>query len=639
MIRVLPEQKIVLLENEALRVALDYSCGLHFAEFSNRFGAGKSNVWRELFTLRAYGGEYASETFTCTNVSYAKDEALEMATFLLENRELCMKMRVHLMDEGKRELRLTYQLWDDYKNGTPAEVFLHIPFLAQLESGESAERKYYPLNTVRDKDGADVLHRVNETFYSSDIIMPFVVCGENGRGFSMEFPVPSDLSDLGSVQNVNYHFSRISNETELQTHQIGLNADASFNDTVDLIIAGLEDGWAEAFDVCRRRWRQWYDFSEYEREDLQWFRKCPVHNFTFLYGNEAFDHENQKIDVERLVREGEEFGGFDTVILWNQYPRLGVDERTQWDFYDDFPGGRPALRKAIDELHAHGVKVLLPFIPWDRHEHEGTDSMGSELARLAADTGFDGLHLDTMKMFPHSAREKLDAVRPGIVLETQGHPMKKRSMEYITASWDEFWSADPMPEEDVLRFMNPQHCAPVIGRWLRNDDKDKLIKRASSAQPPSSSGRTFSAAGCRSATRRSSASHGGSRRICGITRSTSAEIPFLCMTRMWKMYSAMSLRTTQRPRRSIRSTMTRTARSASRASACGALPVRKPPSCWETDLQRSRAARSPRPSRRRRRSTFWWRATKCCNGSWNSSRGTAGAFLRSAFYGSWSSPR
>lgn len=84
MIRVLPEQKIVLLENEALRVALDYSCGLHFAEFSNRFGAGKSNVWRELFTLRAYGGEYASETFTCTNVSYAKDEALEMATFLLE---------------------------------------------------------------------------------------------------------------------------------------------------------------------------------------------------------------------------------------------------------------------------------------------------------------------------------------------------------------------------------------------------------------------------------------------------------------------------------------------------------------------------------------------------------------------------
>ncbi len=484
MIRVLPEQKIVLLENEALRVALDYSCGLHFAEFSNRFGAGKSNVWRELFTLRAYGGEYASETFTCTNVSYAKDEALEMATFLLENRELCMKMRVHLMDEGKRELRLTYQLWDDYKNGTPAEVFLHIPFLAQLESGESAERKYYPLNTVRDKDGADVLHRVNETFYSSDIIMPFVVCGENGRGFSMEFPVPSDLSDLGSVQNVNYHFSRISNETELQTHQIGLNADASFNDTVDLIIAGLEDGWAEAFDVCRRRWRQWYDFSEYEREDLQWFRKCPVHNFTFLYGNEAFDHENQKIDVERLVREGEEFGGFDTVILWNQYPRLGVDERTQWDFYDDFPGGRPALRKAIDELHAHGVKVLLPFIPWDRHEHEGTDSMGSELARLAADTGFDGLHLDTMKMFPHSAREKLDAVRPGIVLETQGHPMKKRSMEYITASWDEFWSADPMPEEDVLRFMNPQHCAPVIGRWLRNDDKDKLIKRAEFGAAP-----------------------------------------------------------------------------------------------------------------------------------------------------------
>ena len=87
-------------------------------------------------------------------------------------------------------------------------------------------------------------------------------------------------------------------------------------------------------------------------------------------------------------------------------------------------------------------------------------------------------------MFAHSAREKLDAVRPGIVLETQGHPMKKRSMEYITTSWNEFWSADPMPEDDLLRFMLPQHSAPVIGRWLRLQDKDKLIRRAEFGAAP-----------------------------------------------------------------------------------------------------------------------------------------------------------
>ena len=484
MIRILPEQKTVLLENGALRASLDYSCGLHFAELSNRSAAGKTNVWQDLFTLQVFEHTYGSDAFTCTDVSYAKDAEMELATFLLESSALCMKLRIHLIDEGKRELRLIYQLWDNYREGVPSVVFLHIPFLSALESGEAGERKYYPLNSVRDKDGADVLHRVNESFYSSDIIMPLVVCGRNGHGFSVDFPVPSDLSDLGSVQNVNYQLSRISSETELQTHQVRLNPDASFNDTVDLIISGLDGGWAEAFDACRRRWRQWYDLSEYAREDLQWFRKCPVHNFTFLYGKEAFDHENQKIDVERLVREGEEFGGFDTVILWNQYPRLGLDERTQWDFHDDFPGGRAALRKAVDELHAHGVKVLLPFIPWDRHEYEGTDSMGTELARLAADTDLDGLHLDTMKMFAHSARGKLDAVRPGIVLETQGHPMKKRSMEYITTSWNEFWSADPMPEDDLLRFMLPQHSAPVIGRWLRLQDKDKLIRRAEFGAAP-----------------------------------------------------------------------------------------------------------------------------------------------------------
>lgn len=485
MIRLFEDKQIVEFRNETLHAQIDYSHGLSFVELSNIHSTRKTNTHQDFFVLNAFGKDYGSSFFTCTQVTTAKDETVEIATFLMENSDLCLKFRIQLLDEDGKSLHVIYQLWDDYKEGVPSVIFLHLPFLAALESGEEQELKYYPMNSVRDKEGKDVLHRVRELFYSSDIIMPLVVCGgHSGLGFSVEFPVPSDLSDLGSVQNVNFQISRIASEQELREHVIRVSPDASFNDTVELVITGLQNGWAEAFDLRRDSWKKWYDFSEYEREDLKWFQRCAVHNFTFLYGKEGFDHEKQKIDVEKLVAEGNEFGGFDTVILWNQYPRLGIDERTQWRFFDDFPGGRSAIREAIDALHAHGIKVLLPFIPWDRHEDESTDSMGTELARLAAETGYDGLHLDTMKTFAYSARKKLDAVRPGIVLETQAHPMKKRSMEYITTSWDEFWSADPMPEVDVLRFILPQHVAPVIGRWERMQDKDTLIKRAEFGAAP-----------------------------------------------------------------------------------------------------------------------------------------------------------
>ena len=479
MIRIFEDKKRAEISNGTLFAELSWENGLKLTQLSNAYSDKKANRDRELFKIDIFDKEISSSEFACKKAELVKDEVMELLSFELECAEEDVSFRMHFIDEHNGTLRILYQCYDAYKAGVPSVIFFHIPFMAELESGEEHDLKYYPMNSVRDKDGEDVLHRVNESFYNSDIIMPFVVCDDaSGHGFSIEFPVPSDLSDLGSVQNINYHISRISSEAELQGHKVRLNPDASYNDTAELVLMGLKDGWAEAFDHRRDTWKAAYDFYQYDREDLKWFRECAVHNFTFLYGKEGFDHEKQKIDVEKLLAEGDEFGGFDTVILWNQYPRLGIDERTQWDFYDDFPGGRKAIREAVDKFHEHGVKVLLPFIPWDRHEDEGTDSMGAELARIAKDTDLDGFHLDTMKTFAQSAREKLDAVKPGIVLETQGHPMKKRSMELVTTSWNEFWSADPMPEVDVLRFIHPRHIAPVIGRWLRLQDKDTLIKRA-----------------------------------------------------------------------------------------------------------------------------------------------------------------
>ena len=82
-----------------------------------------------------------------------------------------------------------------------------------------------------------------------------------------------------------------------------------------------------------------------------------------------------------------------------------------------------------------------------------------------------------MRDLPFSIRKKLDEVKPGIVLETQSHPLRKHPVEFITTSWDEFWYTDPMPEVDIFRFMNPRHIAPVVARWSRDEDKWKVLKR------------------------------------------------------------------------------------------------------------------------------------------------------------------
>lgn len=476
------EEKRIVTENRRLEAVISFERGLSLERLTYR-GTGENPVrmsrGRDLFSLEIRGRRLSPEDFRLVSVERAEDQNQELVTFLMENEEEKLKLRFHLMNDRRDSITLLWQVWDGFKNGVPQEIFMSLPFLAGLSTGSEDEKIYYPACTLGGRRG-DVLKRPPESFYSSDMKMPLVLCEQKGMGSGLciQFLSQSDLSDEGAVQNVSIRLlETLTDRDSLLKHRIAIHPDASFNDTLELKITGIENGWPEAFGLCRRDWQSGYDLSEYEKEELGWMKTCVVNHFAFLYGSEAFDFERQQVDVDRLLEQGEEFGGYDTVTVWNQYPRLGVDQRNQWEFYDDFPGGREALRRMVDQFHEKGVKVLLPYIPWDRGEEESTGTMGNEFARIIRDTGADGYQLDTCKDLPFSFRKKLDEVRPGLLLQTQAHPYKNEPVEFITSSWDEFWYSDPMPETDLFRFMLPQHIAPVISRWLREEDKDVLIKR------------------------------------------------------------------------------------------------------------------------------------------------------------------
>ena len=479
MIREDPNGRYVI-ENRSLRITVDPASG-KIAGLDNLHSSGVSNGECGLFLLDMHGRVFSSDEFS-EKASICSDEVYEMLTINASLESELVYVRISFINDGKDTVNILYQVRDDYKYGVQTRMKMHIPLMEKLSVGEDS-RKYYPGCTVSDKNGNNVLVPMRESLYSSDILMPLVVCDRDDRyGYSVEFPTLSDLNNVGATQNINKLLTYINSEDALKNHWVEINPDSTFNDTVELKITGIENGWAEAFRRVRSAWRQNYDFSEYGREDLSWMKKCVVNHFAFLYGREAFDGE--KIDVDRLLSDGEAFGGYDSVTIWNQYPRLGIDSRSQWDFHNDFPGGREAIRNAVRKMHERGVYVFLPYIPWDQGLNVSAESMSDDFAKLVRDTDADGYQLDTLIEIPHIFREKLDEIREGLVLQTQHHPAKKRPTEFITTSWDEFWRTDPMPEDDVFRFMCPEHIAPVISRWLRTEDKTTLIKRAEFGAAP-----------------------------------------------------------------------------------------------------------------------------------------------------------
>ena len=54
------------------------------------------------------------------------------------------------------------------------------------------------------------------------------------------------------------------------------------------------------------------------------------------------------------------------------YPNIGVDDRNQFDMLDSLPGGIDGLRQLVNDFQNLGVRVLLPYLPWD----QGTRNSG-----------------------------------------------------------------------------------------------------------------------------------------------------------------------------------------------------------------------------------------------------------------------
>jgi len=193
--------------------------------------------------------------------------------------------------------------------------------------------------------------------------------------------------------------------------------------------------WRERLEKERKRLRSQFDTREYERQDLSWYHTAFLKYFVFAYDTSFYDRENGNYRIEELLDQGKtEFGGYDSILFWHAYPRLGIDERNQFDFFRDMPGGLEGLKELVARVHRRGVRVFIPYLPWDKGTRREAKSDIEMLVEIVSKLDVDGICLDTISAPPSGLRQALDKVKPGVAFNTELHPASMHSAEVCTGS-------------------------------------------------------------------------------------------------------------------------------------------------------------------------------------------------------------
>ncbi len=195
-----------------------------------------------------------------------------------------------------------------------------------------------------------------------------------------------------------------------------------------LYVGHFEGEWQNGLRKCFQEKKLYdvaaFDESMYRRADLHWIRDAYVMHLMGAWDKDYFDIASGQFNWDRFQRRAARlYGGDDVICLWPTWPTLGMDGRNQFDMYRDLPGGLPRLRQLADTLRKDGTKFFIAYNPWD----ESTRSEGhlNGLADLIRATSADGVVLDTKGESSRELQLAADAVRPGVVMYSEGMAVPK----------------------------------------------------------------------------------------------------------------------------------------------------------------------------------------------------------------------
>ncbi len=239
----------------------------------------------------------------------------------------------------------------------------------------------------------------------------------------------------------------------------------------EVIVAPPNPADWPAFREALARWREEtraalkYDDVLYRHPAFAWSSGNYSCCFLMTCDERFYNRRRGRYTVDSFLDEAErDFGGFDSVVLWQAYPRIGADERNQFDFYRDQPGGLEGLRAAVRQFHRRGVRAYIDYNPWDLGTRREAVSDLDALVELVRALEVDGIFLDTMNRGAAELRAKLDAVRPGVILEGEGAVPLERMHDHH-ASWAQWFNDSPVPGVLRHKWLERRHMLHQIKRW------------------------------------------------------------------------------------------------------------------------------------------------------------------------------
>jgi hypothetical protein len=466
--------KQIVLENDSVRFELKIDRGVYLAcmtektinvdlmannpplmFLSVRLPWEFPDVGYQLFTVADQKSEDRVSVSIKQESSYVENSLTVTQTFALgTGRELSWTAKVTNTSTGGRA----------YRDPETIASNLTFPFLQKITIG-SGQDTHFLIPTQRERYCID--SPKDFVFYFTDASDP---------------KMPIDVYDAMSGCGVYLHILQsaldmdFQDRSDFQTKVFRLSQKPGEETTVvDGRICPHPGDWHAAFKAFKKYIRSTFDFTYYKRPVQEKYRQRFVSHFTFLYGKDIYDAANNRFRIDGFLDEGElNFGGYDYMLLWHDYPRMGIDDRDQIDMYEDVPGGLDGLKQMVDRAHARGVQVFIPYKPWDIMKGR-TDRFAQE-ARVAGAIGSDGVFLDTMDESDLAFRTALDAVNPDNVFVSEGRPNLKAA-QLVTGSWNQSGDAtNKMPNVDLFRFILPEHNVHNINRSARK--RDELVYNA-----------------------------------------------------------------------------------------------------------------------------------------------------------------
>ena len=378
------------------------------------------------------------------------------------------KGRISFIKKKENIIDFIFQLSAKWQNNIPKKVVLNFPFLINLYK----DKKFLKPGHIFDgkktiKKGVWNLHEYPPSIISDNLNNNFL-----GLEFYDQFPWQANYNLAMHEAISNENFDKF--ETEVQLTQ-------ELSDIILMKVYMSSKGKEKIFHLWKENTREKYDLRKYYTNKNRWIQNNYLQHFMFAYGEEAFDYKKMKFKINKIIRDGKDFGGYDSILFWHQYPRLGLDESNQWQLYKYLPKNYKTIKKIVDICHEHNIKFFIPFKPWDIRPNESLDSHAKSLEKFIKATDIDGFFLDTMSSLPKSFL-KIQKKFPSFEFCSEGTPREKRQIEDLTSSWDQIGDIRRNFKVDInsnfFRFIFHEHPLNLVSRWSVGSDKDSLIKRA-----------------------------------------------------------------------------------------------------------------------------------------------------------------